>query len=128
MLQAEGWGAEGTSQWVAEVRRCSSALVVLLCSRVDRKSMPLRHGQKLYCQILLDQHRYALVEQLAAKEGKRTTSLMREMVYTMLEKLLPASEYKAAEAADHAAWAESVKRRVQGRQRSKQEEVVSQDS
>lgn len=82
----------------------------------------------MYCQILLDQHRYALVEQLAAKEGKRTTSLMREMVYMMLEKLLPASEYKAAEAADHAAWAESVKRRVQGRQRSKQEGVASQDS
>lgn len=83
--------------------------------------MPLQHGRKLYCQILLDQHRYTLVERLAEKEGKRTTALMREMVYTMLEKLLPSSEYKAAEAADKAAWAESVKRRVEGRQRSKQD-------
>lgn len=91
--------------------------------------MPLKHGQKYYCQLLVDRHRYALVEKLAAKEGKRTTSLMREMVYTMLERLLPASEYKAAEAADHAAWAESVKRRVEGRQRSRQEEgIASQDS
>lgn len=90
--------------------------------------MPLRHGQKYYCQLLLDRHRYQLVEKLALQQGKRPTALLREMVYATLERALPASEYKAAEAADHAAWAESVKRRVEGRQRSKQEEVVSQDS
>lgn len=83
--------------------------------------MPLRHGSKFYCQLLLDPHRYKLVEMLAAKENKRPTALMREMVYTALEKILPTSEYKAAEAADQAAWAESIKRRVEGRQRSKQE-------
>lgn len=88
--------------------------------------MPLQHGRKLYCQILLDQHRYALLEQLAGKEGKRTTALMREMVYSMLEKMLPTSEYRAAEAADHAEWADSIKRRVEGRRRSKRnaEEVA----
>lgn len=90
--------------------------------------MPLRHGQKYYCQLLLDRNRYQLVEKLATQQGKRPTALLREMVYAALERALPASEYKAAEAADHAAWAESVKRRVEGRQRSKQEEVVSQDS
>jgi len=83
--------------------------------------MPLQHGRKLYCQILLDQNRYALLDRLASREGKRTTALMREMVYIMLEKMLPASEYKAAEAADRAAWADSVKRRVEGRQRSKED-------
>ena len=83
--------------------------------------MPLRHGQKYYCQLLLDRNRYGLVEKLARQEGKRPTALLREMVYAALEKALPASEYKAAEAADQAAWAESVKRRVEGRQRSKQE-------
>lgn len=88
--------------------------------------MPLQHGKKLYCQILLDQHRYRLLEQVAAKEGKRTTALMREMVYAALERILPASEYKAAEAADHAAWADSVKKRVEGRLRSKQQ--AGQDS
>jgi hypothetical protein len=49
---------------------------------------------------------------------------MREMVYTMLEKAVSVSDYKAAEAADRAAWADSVKRRVEGRQRSKQETQV----
>ena len=83
--------------------------------------MPLRHGQKFYCQLLLDQHRYMLVDEMAKQQGKRTTSLLREMVYSALEKALPLSEYRAAEAADNAAWADSVKRRVQGRQRSRQD-------
>jgi len=85
--------------------------------------MPLQHGSKIYCQLLLDSHRYKLAEKLAASEGKRVTGLLREMVYTALEKALPASDYKAAEAADKAAWAESVQRRVQGRMRSRQEEA-----
>lgn len=84
--------------------------------------MPLRHGQKFYCQLLLDRHRYGLLEQLATQEGKRPTALMREMVYAALEKAFPVSEYKAAVEADQAAWAESVKRRVEGRQRSRQQE------
>lgn len=84
--------------------------------------MPLQHGSKIYCQLLLDSNRYRLAEKLAASEGKRVTGLLREMVYTALEKALPTSDYKAAEAADRAAWAESVQRRVQGRMRSKQEE------
>lgn len=86
--------------------------------------MPLQHGRKLYCQLLVDQHRYQLLERLAEKEGKRTTALMRDMVYTMLEKAVSVSDYKAAEAADRAAWADSVKRRVEGRQRSRQETQV----
>ena len=83
--------------------------------------MPLRHGQKFYCQLLLDSHRYLLVDEMAKQQGKRTTALLREMVYSALEKALPLSEYRAAEAADNAAWADSVKRRVQGRQRSRKD-------
>jgi len=91
--------------------------------------MPLRHGQKFYCQLLLDRNRYLLVDEMAKQQGKRTTALLREMVYSALEKALPSSEYKAAEAADHAAWADSVKRRVQGRQRSRQDiQGTEQDS
>ena len=86
--------------------------------------MPLNHGNKFYCQLLLDPHRYKLAEQLAAAEGKKVTGLLREMVYAALEKALPASEYKAAQAADEAAWRESVKKRVQGRMRSRQEGSV----
>ena len=87
--------------------------------------MPLRHGSKIYCQLLLDANRYKLAEQLAAAEGKKVTGMLREMVYAALEKALPASEYKAALAADEAVWRESVKKRVEGRLRSKQEQGES---
>ena len=91
--------------------------------------MPLRHGQKFYCQLLLDRHRYMLVDEMAKQQGKRTTALLREMVYSVLQIAVPESEYKAAEEADHAAWADSVKRRVQGRQRPKQDDSgAGQDS
>jgi hypothetical protein len=81
--------------------------------------MPLKHGSKIYCQLLLDSHRYKLAEKLAAAEGKRVTGMLRDMVYAALERAIPATEYKAAETADKAAWAESVQRRVQGRMRSR---------
>ena len=42
--------------------------------------MPLRHGSKIYCQLLLDSNRYKLAEQLAAAEGKKVTGMLREMV------------------------------------------------
>ncbi len=87
--------------------------------------MPLNHGNKYYCQLLLDPYRYKLAEKLAVAEGKKVTALLREMVYAALEKSLPASDYKAAQAADEAAWRESVKRRVEGRMRSKQDGKVS---
>jgi arginine/lysine/ornithine decarboxylase len=87
--------------------------------------MPLNHGNKFYCQLLLDPHRYKLAEQLAVAQNKKVTALLREMVYTALERALPSSEYKAAQAADEAAWRESVKRRVEGRMRSRQEGRVS---
>ena len=70
-------------------------------------------------------HRYKLAEELASREGKKVTGMLRDMVYAALEKALPASDYRAAEAADKAAWAESVQRRVQGRMRSKQQPSVS---
>jgi hypothetical protein len=81
--------------------------------------MAVRQGCKFYAQVLLDPHRYALLEQAAAAKSMKVTALIRQMVYERLEQDLPASEYKAAEAADGALWAEAVRRRVQGRQRSK---------
>ena len=51
--------------------------------------MPLRHGSKIYCQLLLDANRYKLAEQLAAAEGKKVTGMLREMVYAALEKAQP---------------------------------------
>ena len=82
--------------------------------------MPLQHGSKIYCQLLLDSNRYKLAEKLAGEKGVRLTAMLREMVYVALEKAVPAGEYKAAKAADEAVWAQSIQRRVEGRLRSKQ--------
>jgi hypothetical protein len=80
--------------------------------------MPVRQGQKWYVQVLLDLNRYRLLEELAAKRGKKVTALIRDLVYLGLQTALPPDDYKAAETADAALWAESVRRRVQGRMRS----------
>jgi hypothetical protein len=86
--------------------------------------MPLKHGSKMYCQLLLDSNRYKLAENLAAERGVRVTAMLREFVYSALSQIQP-QEYGIAEQADKEAWAESVQRRVEGRQRSKQDKNES---
>ena len=54
------------------------------------------------------------MEQAKAK-GIRATAWVRNAVYKELERELPASTYKEAEAKDEAVWRESVRRRVEGR-------------
>lgn len=85
--------------------------------------MAVRQGCKFYAQVLIDPNRYALLERMARERNMKVTGLIRQMVYDRLEAELPASEYKAAEAADGALWAEAVRRRVEGRQRTKQQGV-----
>jgi hypothetical protein len=85
--------------------------------------MPLNHGNKFYCQLLIDPNRYKLAENLASQEGKKVTAYLRELVYAGLA--LRSSEYTKAQEADEAAWRDSVKRRVEGRMRSKAEGKVS---
>jgi len=73
------------------------------------------HGQKKYCQILLDQSRFELVERLADEAGIRPNAWVREAVYKQLERTLPSSVYQEAAAKDAARWRESVRKRVEGR-------------
>jgi len=84
--------------------------------------MPLNHGNKFYCQLLIDPNRYKLAENLPSQDGKKVTAYLRELVYAGLA--LRSSEYESAKEADEAAWRESVKRRVEGRMRSRQEGSV----
>ncbi len=85
--------------------------------------MPLNHGNKFYCQLLIDPNRYKLAEKLAEQESKKVTAFLRELVYAGLA--LRSGEYKSAQEADEQAWKESVRRRVEGRMRSRQEGKVS---
>jgi hypothetical protein len=80
-----------------------------------------QHGSRRYYQVLLQPNRAGLVEELAAEKGIRSTEMIRRMVYSWLERELPASQYKQALAADQAVWAQAVRNRVEGRAKSKKE-------
>ena len=83
--------------------------------------MATRHGSKVYLQLLLDPNRAKLLEQLAQEQNKRTTAVMRDILYSHLERTLPSSVYGEAAAKDHAVWRESVSNRVKGRSKKKKE-------
>ena len=79
------------------------------------------HGSRRYFQVLLQPHRAELVEEIAAEKNIRATELIRQMVYQALERDLPASIYKAADAADQAVWRQAVRNRVEGRTKSRRD-------
>lgn len=92
--------------------------------------MAHQHGAKLYFQLLLDPHRAALMEQLAEAEGYvkekkdgtkkiNTTAWLRDSLYRYLTSRVDESLYKVAKAKDDALWQESVRRRVEGRTKTK---------
>ena len=80
-----------------------------------------KHGARVYYQVLLSPNRATLVDELAKEAGVKSTEMIRRMVYAGLERDLPASIYKQADAADQAVWRQSVRNRVEGRARSKKE-------
>ena len=79
------------------------------------------HGSKVYYQLLLDPNRAKLLQDIAAEKGKRPTAVMREILYSHLERTLPSSTYGEAAAKDHAVWRESVSNRVKGRSKKKKD-------
>jgi hypothetical protein len=79
----------------------------------------------MYCQLLLDVNRYKLAEMLAAKQKVRLTAMLREFVYAALAELEP-EQYEFAALADDETWKETVRKRVEGRMRSKQGKAESQ--
>ena len=77
--------------------------------------MATQHGNRTYLQLLLQPFRAQLLKDLAAERGVRPTALARDLIYSALERELPASVYKEADAKDQASWKESVRKRVEGR-------------
>ena len=78
------------------------------------------HGSRVYYQVLLQPNRSELVNDLAKEAGVKATEMIRRMVYSYLERELPASVYKQAFAADEAVWRQSVRNRVEGRAKSRE--------
>ena len=81
--------------------------------------MAIRHGNKTYMQILLDPHRAKLLLDLAEQTSARPTAWIRNAVYKALEREYPAAVYNEAVAKDEAAWRASVRKRVEGRIKSR---------
>lgn len=81
--------------------------------------MALRHGTKSYFQLLLDNNRAQLLMELAGEQGIRATALARDAIYAHLETVLPSSVYNEAKAKDEARWRESVRKRVEGREKAR---------
>ena len=77
--------------------------------------MAIKHGNKDYFQVLIDPNRGELIEELASLEGIKGTAWIRNIVYRKLEQEFPSSIYKVAEAKDQLIWRETVKRRIDGR-------------
>ena len=92
--------------------------------------MSTQHGQKIYFQLLVDPNRAGLIKARAEEEGVRPTAWIRDALYSHLERIEPSYIYNKAKADDEAVWRESVRRRVQGRTRSRalrQQESENQD-
>ena len=70
-------------------------------------------------QILLDPHRARLLFDLAEKATIRPTAWIRETIYKALEREYPAAIYNEAVAKDEATWRASVRKRVEGRIKSR---------
>jgi len=87
--------------------------------------MATRHGNKSYFQILLDPHRAELIVQQADQAGVKPTAWMRDALYETLKRKLPSSIYDEATAKDEVTWRETVRKRVEGRLRSKKESKES---
>jgi hypothetical protein len=81
--------------------------------------MPVRHGNKHYLQVLLDNAKYELLEQCAQARGMRTTALARDAVYEWLSMNVDPELFQAANLIDDATWQQSVRNRVKGRMENK---------
>tara|TARA_R100000988_G_scaffold1777_1_gene1775 strand:- start:749 stop:1018 length:270 start_codon:yes stop_codon:yes gene_type:complete len=77
--------------------------------------MAIRHGQKIYYQVLVDPNRAELIEDLAKKGDMRATAWIRQAIYSELKRVTSTVIYNEATAKDQAQWQSSIRNRVEGR-------------
>jgi hypothetical protein len=81
--------------------------------------MAVRHGNKHYLQILMDNAKFELLEQCAQERGVKTTALARDAVYEWLSTNVDPELFQAANLIDDATWKQSVRNRVKARMQNK---------
>lgn len=75
----------------------------------------------MYSQLLIDCARYQLIEQEAERRGIAATKFMRDIIYENLDHYILPAAVRHAERIDEAAWQQSIKNRVAGRKKKKEE-------
>ena len=73
------------------------------------------HGSKRHYQVLVGPERAVLLDRVAEKEGKRTTALIRDLLYEFLQGVYTKAEYQEAADADQVVRAEAIQRQTEGR-------------
>ena len=86
--------------------------------------MATKHGNKRYCQLLIDEARYSLLEEQAKRDGKRVTGFMRDLLYECMDLVIDADLVRKAEEIDDAMWERSIKNRVLGRMKNKRAQAA----
>ena len=81
--------------------------------------MALKHGNKLYYQVLLDPARGSLLESMANAKSRRTTSLIREIVYEWLALAADPELFEIASNYDAEVWKKSVQNRVEAKRKNR---------
>ena len=87
--------------------------------------MPIRHGNKHYLQVLMDNAKFQLLEQCAQQRGMKTTALARDAVYEWLSRNVDPELFQAANVIDEATWKQSVRNRVLSRLQNKASNATS---
>ena len=87
--------------------------------------MPIRHGNKHYLQVLMDNAKFQLLEQCAQGRDMKTTALARDAVYEWLSRNVEPELFQAANLIDEATWKQSVRNRVRSRLQNKASNATS---
>ena len=85
--------------------------------------MAIRHGNRLYVQLLLDPNKADLLKKEAEESGKKLSDHLRTLLYKSLQRTQPTSVFNEADAKDQASWRASIARRVKGRQEARAEKL-----
>ena len=90
--------------------------------------MAVKHGKRVYVQLLIEPHRAELLQKEAEAKGLKFTDHLRTLLYKAAERSHPASIYNEAVAKDDAVRAASIRRRVEARKKPKpQSEDIAKD-
>ena len=88
--------------------------------------MTLKHGRRVYIQVLLEPNRGKLFLEDAERLNKKPSALMREIVYQYIKEINSEQEAEAA-IKDQQVWQAAVQARLDGRARNRANALKASD-